>query len=289
MDTFLIATDFSHAAQNAFFYGYELARGSGAKIVLFHAYQTVSATADMLSIVTEEEIRLGVEERLLSAVRSLPCHPSTIIRTLAVKGRPFEAICEAARELDAKYIIVGMKGNGQTVRRLFGSTAISLGGQSLVPVIVVPEEAWYTWPKVIALASDIDELTSEHVLDPLKELGYTFHSKLVVVRIIESGTNESIQQLLRPHRLKGYLKELKPTFEFITDDDVVNGLNQFVADKNVDMVVMVGQEHNFLERLFIRSDVNEMLFQSEVPVLVLPHKVLQNELEHAGSYAAEIT
>jgi hypothetical protein len=209
------------------------------------------------------------------------------IEVMAKPGRATETILDTAKEIGAKWIVAGMKGTGHTLRRLLGSTAISLSRRTELPLIVVPEKATFRVPSAIALASDIADETNVHILDPLEELGLACESKLFIVRVISKGMDEAVERLVRPTRVKYYCKDLNPSFEFLNDEDVVHALHTFVQDHNVDIVAMMGHEYNLFDRIFARSEIKEMLFQTQVPLLILPGKVASTSLNEMNNSSEE--
>lgn len=53
----------------------------------------------------------------------------------------YKSIMDVANEKKVDCIVVGRKGDGDTIKDLLGSTATALTKNSNIPVIVVPEEA----------------------------------------------------------------------------------------------------------------------------------------------------
>jgi K+-sensing histidine kinase KdpD len=51
--------------------------------------------------------------------------------------------------------------------------------------------------------------------------------------------------------------------------DVVASINQYVADKNVDLLVMAKHNRSFFDRLFHSSLSKKMAIHSHIPLLVL--------------------
>lgn len=142
-----------------------------------------------------------------------------------------------------------------------------------VPLIVVPEDARFTPPKTIALASDIGDGTDVEIIDPLEEFGIKCNSTMYIVRVIKKGMDDFIERMLRPTRVKWHCKDLHPSFEFLNDNDVAHALNEFVQEHDVSMVAMIAHEHNIFERIFVKSDIKEMMFSTKVPLIILPGKV----------------
>jgi nucleotide-binding universal stress UspA family protein len=271
MEIILIATDFSVASRNATMYGLQLARLLQAKVILIHVCQPMLSAADTV-VVTPEDLKKGCEDVLRKEVDQLKKNSPVDINCVVEEGIPSEVIIEAAAHFHAKWLIAGMKGHGKTVRKLFGSVALLLSRKTKAPLIVVPEEAVFTIPKTIALASDINYDTDIHLLDPLEELGIKFDSTMYVVRVIKKRMDETIERLLRPSRIKWHYKDLHPSFEFVSDKNLVHAINEFVKEHQVNIVAMIAKEHNLFERLFTKSDIKDMLLHAHVPVIILPAK-----------------
>jgi nucleotide-binding universal stress UspA family protein len=272
METILIATDFSPAAHNAAVYGLELAKYLNADVILCNAYQAIISTTDMVVAVTDKEVKESSEANLLKERRSLTVPNNVNVETIAEEGWACNAILSVAKRVNAKWIIAGIKGSGIQGRKLFGSTVTELSRHSNLPLILVPYNYSFKVPEIIALASDITDETDITVLEPLHEFGEKLHSKMYVVRVIKKGMDEVVEMLLRPTVLKWRYKDLKPTYEFEVDNNVAHAMNKFVKEHNVEMIVMIKQDHAFLERLFTKSNTKEMMFKSEVPLIILPNK-----------------
>ncbi len=272
MKTIILATDFSAASQYAFQYGVILAQHINAKVKLVHVIQPVLMPESLVPVTTEELQKLA-DKKLKEAVDTLPFKSGLSISCEVLVGDTADCIIEAANEAKAYLVIAGMKGEGKTIRRFFGSTAMSLSRLSPIPVIVVPEGYCFVKPSSIALATDINNESDMHILDPLIQMGELFNSTVYLVRVIKRKRDELVNLLLRPSRLKSYLKQLHPSFEFVSDQDVTLGLSKFINNNDVQMVTMIAHEHTFLNRLLVRSNINEMMFTTNVPLLVLPGKL----------------
>jgi nucleotide-binding universal stress UspA family protein len=264
---------FSAASYNALKYSVGLARLVGGKVILFHAYQTVNYVSDMVLMVPDENLRMESEDLLQKQVESLAPSEREFVQTVCELGSATETIIAAAERLKVSWIIAGMKGSGRTFRKLFGSVAITLSKQSPVPVIIVPETVSFKYPASIALASDLNADENFDMLDPLVSFAQTFQSQMYIVRVLNKGSNEFVARGSVPFTLRWHVRQLHPSFEFVKDDDVIHALNQFVSDHQIDLVAMIAHEHTILERIFIKSHIKEMLFEANVPLMILPDKV----------------
>jgi nucleotide-binding universal stress UspA family protein len=273
METILIATDFSEASRNASFYGTKLAKLLGAKVVLVNAYPYQMPTSGTLISMTNEELRHSSRQNLKHEVGWLDLKGEVEIEKHNVQGDAVEVILSEARRLKATWIVAGMKGAGRMARKMFGGVAFSLSRLSEIPLILVPQNAWFTPPTTIALASDIDHNSDMRILDPLEEFGKKCHSTMYVVRVIKRGMDELVERLLRPNRIKWHCRELHPSFEFLNDNDVAAAMNHFVKEHKVDMIAMILQDHNLFDRLFSKSDIQEMMMLTTIPLILLPGKI----------------
>lgn len=141
MKTILIATDFSPAAHNASLYGIELANALNAKIILFNAFDSgASISSDPKKRKLRYEALMESDKRLLEEADLLdPEHE--IMEVICDEGVAYRSIMDVANEKKVDCIVVGRKGNGSTIKDLFGSTATALTKNSNITLIVVPENA----------------------------------------------------------------------------------------------------------------------------------------------------
>ena len=149
MKTILIATDFSPASRNASLYGIDLAKALKAKIILFNAF---NGGAFPSSEPKKRKLRYDAlmqsDKQLLEEADFLdPEHE--IMEVICDEGTAYHSIMDVANEKKVDCIVVGRKGNGSTIKDLFGSTATALTKNSNITVIVVPENAKFERSKAI--------------------------------------------------------------------------------------------------------------------------------------------
>ena len=269
MKTILIATDFSNASRNASLYGVELAKALDAKIILFNAYEVPKPAPGLGVSVSRYDIMMQTDKRLLEESDFLD-PKREIIEIICDEGVPEDAIINIANEKKVDFIIAGMKGSGKNLKKIFGSTATSLIKRSDIPVIIVPEEAKFSIPKKILYASDsMSDTNIEHV-DQIKPITETFESKLYVVRVVKDEYAEIFERLNTPGKLREELKKLDASFEYPVDTDIRHALNEFIKKHHADMLVMMPHKHDWLERLFKKSETKDMIFHAHIPILVIP-------------------
>ncbi len=275
MKTILIATDFSNASRNAVEYGAELAYYAKAKLVLFHVYHVPVVTTETPVVwPTLEDIEKD-------SVATL----TTIKNDLLIEHGPelkIECVCKcgfALEELESyiganrpDLIVMGMKGSGYLSEKLIGSTTTALIRNAECPVLVIAEKVKYSAVKRIVLATDFQELEHKTTLNPLKEIAKLFNAHIFVLNVVTDNRKSvdisgTVNDLIS---LEMALKDTDHTFHHLDNDNTVNGINDFIIKRNMDMVVMIPKKHSLLKSIFQEPFTKRMAFHTDVPLLAIP-------------------
>ncbi len=275
MKKVIIITDFSNASHNAAKYGVELACFIGADIILFHAYSVPVSVPDTFYVIDPVEMKKTAEEKLLEEATQLKKSSLQPVEIIAAEGEVAPTIAGFARKHKDAIIVCGMKGEGRQIKRFFGSTVTSLIGKTGNALLVIPEDATYMAIKQMALATDIDVETDEHTVDLLQNIGEKYTAKLFIVRVLKDNMDLAVELTNRSERLLYKLKLLNPEYVFPRANDVVKGLEDFAADHDIQMLVLIPHQHTIFERLFLKSDTRKMIFHTHIPLLILPELKVQ--------------
>lgn len=274
MKTILIATDFSSASRVASLYGVQLAKALNAKIILFNAYKVPHAIPALNVGISRYDIMMQIDKKLMDEADFLD-PKRTLIEIMCDEGEAEDAIINIANEKKIDFIIAGMKGSGKNLKKIFGSTATSLTKNTNIPLILIPENAGYKNPETIVFASDSGVGTDLHAIGELTDLIQFFKSKLYVVTVLKNKEKEWFEVLHTPQTLRKVFEASDTTFEYPVDIDITNALNSFIEKHKADMLIMMPHRHEWLGRIFKKSETKDMIFHSHVPLLILPEKILE--------------
>lgn len=266
MKTILIATDFSPASGNALLYGVALAKSFNAKLILFHAYALPAPIPSLSVRISEYEVMMEMKQQLADHAKLILKEKAAEIETVCEIGDPKAAIISIANEKNADLIVTGMKGAGKNLKRVLGSTATSLTAGTNVPVLIIPEQAAFKVPDVIAFASDGSTHPLQEDLDKFKDFKEAFHAKVFVVHVIKKGDAE----LLKFTESADAKQYSDISFEFPVNAHITEGLDAFIKNYQVKMLVMMPHKHDWAERLFRKSETKDMIFHTDIPLLILP-------------------
>jgi len=271
--TILVATDFSKSAKNAALYAVEMAKALDADLILFYAYHVPAAYIRGEAILTTKETNRQLTKALEAEAERIDPSSQLSINIISKESKTLAGILAEAKAADADLVIIGMKDLGHHRRQVFGSTATALINQINIPFLVIPETAKYSIPRIITLASDIDEEieTNIHLLYFLRQMAEHFDSSIHVVRVIRGKWNmadESTNPTI--HRLNHLLANLEVKYEYSNNSNITDGLIDLVKKNKSDLLVMIPHKHDLMERIFFKSESKDMLFHTQVPLLLLP-------------------
>jgi nucleotide-binding universal stress UspA family protein len=269
----LIPTDFSKLSKVAVQYAAKMSKKLSAELVLLHvvyidaparaavAIKVKSIEDAMADNATQECIRLINETKSENKGK-------LNVSYKIIKGYPVEDVVgNFAHHNDISLIIMGTKGATGLKKVLMGSNATAVINNSDIPVITVPEFARFKNLKHMVYATDMTNLNAEmKVLVPLAKL---FDATVHISHILspESKKKIDIKKIIADVIRK--MSYPKITFHILMNDDITEGIDEYIADTKADMLAMFTHNLTFFERLFGKSVTRQMAFQSRVPLLTI--------------------
>lgn len=185
-----------------------------------------------------------------------------------IKGYPVESVVgNFAHHNDISLIIMGTKGATGLSKVLMGSNATAVINKSDIPVITVPEFARFKNLKHIVYATDMSNINTEiKTLVPLAEL---FDATVHILHIISPESKKKIHAKKLITDVTKKMKYQKITFHVLMNDDITEGIDEYIAGIKADMLAMFTHNLTFFEKLFGKSVTRQMAFQTWVPLLTI--------------------
>lgn len=268
--TILVPTDFSEVSGNAVNYAAEIAKLTGAKLILLHAYHIPVVTAEIPVVLPsidelERDNMIGlrkIQENILQQLGPLN------VECVCKCGFAQEEIEQYAKEHDIDLIVMGMQGAGYLSEKLIGSITTVLMQKSKCPVLAIDKQVRFKTIKKIVLACDYQQIENKSVLGPLKEFVRIFKSHVYVLNVVpELEVVPTIDKAIEGVKLEQSLQDINHSYHCIENEDVVEGINDFVIKQQIDMVVMIPHKHSAFKNIFHRSQTKHMAFHTHVPML----------------------
>ncbi|RYZ26982.1 MAG: universal stress protein [Chitinophagaceae bacterium] len=262
MKTIIVPTDFSTAAEHAALYAAELAKAMNASVLLLHVYQLPITMNDFpVMIVSADELKKNADAGLRRVQEEMQKKVSGVNFEMESRmGDVVQEIENACADRDVVALVAGTKDLGSFERFLTGNTTLSIIKNCTYPVIAVPEDAVLKTPKRVALAVDLSH-ADEIPVQKITELTQSLKAELHVVHVEQEGETKPEQAL--PDNLRN------ATYHSFKDEDVAKGLAHFVADKAIDLVIVLPHKHNLYERIFFKGHTKDLIQSIPVPVLCI--------------------
>jgi len=264
----VIPVDFGEQSIIALGQSYNLARLSKSEITLLHVIDD-----DFLKHFQENnyesQIRSDIKKRLDELADKVHNDAGVKVNTSIRTGKIYEEIVEVAKDLNAALIVMGTMGAVGLKKRILGSNASRVVRESHCPVITIKGKEHRYGIKHILLPLDLTKETKEKV-DKAIELSQMFGSVIHVVSIVESEDEFLMNRLTRQmNQVVEFIDEtgIKCTSEFVEGDDVADEVIQTAKRMEADLIMIMTQQEVGFKDLFISSAAQEIINNSEIPVL----------------------
>lgn len=273
MKTIIVPTDFSETAENALNYAIEMAKLMDAKIILLHVCETRKSKGSVKYLSAEE-----IEGKHAKALHLLERHikntgPMINFEICVQSKLIVKNIVEVAVEKNAELVIFGISESGDFDESIVGSNTLKAISNLVTPVLMVPAKAKFKMPAKIVFAADYLELKNDRPLTALLNFVTFFNSNLFIMNVKGKDEKTSSKKIAAFINVRKVLRKVNHSFHHTVDENVVNGINEFVREIDAEIVAMIPHKHNIIYRIFNFSKTKNMTFYSHVPLLALPEGI----------------
>jgi len=268
MKTILVPTDFSESAKNAINYAAEIARLTNANLILFHAFHLPTIPSETPYVIPLDGIEKAHLSKLKNIKKSLlhKFNNEINIECETKLGFAIEEINNTIQEKKIDLVVIGMHGGGYLSEKLIGSITTALLRKANCPVLTINENIEFKAIKKIVLACDYEKIISTSILEPLKEFIKLFKSHVYILNITQESPSNRI---ISGEPFKHALDNFKHSFHFSKNESIVDGINEFVEENKVELIVMLPHKHTFFETIFHERNTKRMAFHTHLPLLAL--------------------
>jgi nucleotide-binding universal stress UspA family protein len=283
----LVPIDFSEQSRNACIFALGLAERLKAEIRLLYTYfnpilstepydETFSYQINLNNVINklEEEARdqiLKLKKQLKKHIEKEQFNKVRISYQLA-KGIPENVILEHCETWKPGIVVMGVSGKSSGISEHFGSVTRKVIEKAKVPVLAIPEYSVFLgihYVNRILYATDFNQ-SDFRSIRKLITMVRPFNMKVYCVHICEDTSNplDKIKmENLKEHFKKEY-GDSDVFCDLIQHRDVAKGLEDYINEKDIDMMAMTLLKRGLIERLFNPSLTKRMLYHSEIPLLV---------------------
>lgn len=271
MKTILIPTDFSKTASIAADYAIEIAKLSKAKVILLNVYHIPIVASDVPIVIPSlDELETNSMKRLTSIEKELNAKhgKSIIIEKMVKPGFVIDEVRDVVKEKKVDLIVMGINGDGK-LTELIGSNATGIIKNIDCPTLIIPHNAKFKRIHNIAFACDYESVTDSPAINKLKAFIKLFNAKLMIFNVVNSDAEPVLEHAVSGVRIENTFMGIDHSLYFPENDDLVFGINDFVDEHNVDILVMIPKKHNLFAHMFQRTHTKKMAFHTHVPLLAI--------------------
>lgn len=275
----IIPTDFSEPAWNALQSAIHLFKDKEVVFHLVHAYKPFIPNPRFMassfgSMPSENSAQMLADESLNALKEKAlklgvgPKHSFEIYSTFEIFT---EAVKNAVKLYQADMVVMGTKGVGTIEHVLLGShTNTLIKSKVNCPVLAIPEFYEFKEIKEIAYATDFKRFISSSSLEPMINFARTFNASINVVYVKNNAEPLSEIQEINLHKLQKYLDGVSFEVNRIRAiHSVSHTLEIFAENAEINMLALMSYNHNFIESITKEAIIQKVLFDSNIPLLVL--------------------
>ena len=271
MKTIIVPTDFSPTANNAMNFAAEMAMNIDASLLLLNVYQVPVSVTDMpVVVVSTDDLKKDSESKLIQSKNELAGFTSGKVKiyTETRMGDVSDELEELCKKVQPFAVIMGTNSTSGVERVLFGSTALRAIRHLTWPVIVVPPDKKYGGGiKKIGFACDFDKVIETTLVQFIRNIVKTFGAELHVLNVDHDNKHFKPKTPEESVMLQTMLEDLNPSYHFIDNVDIEDGINEFAEKNNLDLLITIPKKHSLLDALFKHSSTKELVTHSHVPVM----------------------
>ncbi|MEP7146363.1 MAG: universal stress protein [bacterium] len=278
MKNILFPTDFSPNAENALNFAVEIARKVHGNLILFHAYSVQLIDPNMpaeiyLSAYQEEEksAKEGLENLSKKIIESNKAENGKSLFTteaIVTQGLMVDEVLSIIDDYKIDLVIMGTHGSSGITELILGSNTASVIEKSSIPVLAIPQNAVYKGINNIVYAYD-DIQSGLPSFHRLLEFAEIYNSEITLLHIIESIANTIQLNKNEFEKIKSTISYDKIRLELVKEENVLEGINDYVNTHNVNVLAMAIKRRTLLDKIFNRSLTKKMAYHTKIPLLAL--------------------
>ncbi len=271
-----IPTDFSNNAYKAAYFALEMFKGEACRFYLTHTYTPAFYRAEYL-LHSPGQIGLGdfYREKVMKKLRKfqkqleLKASDSHEFFCHAAFNSLAEELNEMGRKETLDLVVMGTQGATGAKEVLFGTHAVQVLHKASCPVLVIPEEAEVRSLENVLFPTDY---TPDYNRLPTRVLLHILERPGVVMHVLHAYTDQDSKPNRQKARqqLEDLLSPYQSEFTETGEMGILQAINAYARKVPVQLLVMVRNQHSFLENLLVTPVIDLIGFHSKIPFMVLP-------------------
>ena len=278
MKNILIPTDFSENSKNALKYAQLLFDAYACNFYILHVDTVLNAQGESIPhlrkhrpVITDKSPKELLED-LLHATIGENTNPQHSFYALYEYGFFIDRVKAQLSERKIDLIVMGTKGVSGLREKVVGSSAGDVITKVQYNTIVVPESVRFERPEEITFPTDFNIFYSHSILSSISEMLELNAATLRILNVMKNGTQLNAEQEKNKTYLLDFMEETFPeshSFHTVSNKNVKSAIQLFVESRDIDMIIMVAKNLNFIQQMLFDSIVEKISFHTKIPFYVI--------------------
>ena len=188
------------------------------------------------------------------------------IERMVIEGPWVSGIIEYSEKYRPDLLILKHEGH-KLIDKILGDANTELINAVGIPVMVIPEKADGSLPKKVAYLTDHRQ-KDINALKQLSILCKSIDAKIHVVHVGEDDFESVVKKKGFESILGEEIRDCKFSYDSILRDHLTENVHVLIEEKGFDLLVMLNESENFLNRFFSRSSVDKLMNSVEIPLTI---------------------
>jgi len=275
MKNILVPTDFSENSIQALKYAQLLFSTLECNFYLLYVGSLLDTKNDVEPFYETDQSDDNTKERLTELVKEIREHSTEahhFFFPLHEYGFFIPTIKKYLEENDIDLIVMGTKGASGLKEKVVGSNAGDVITRVQCNTLVVPIQVELSKPREIAFPTDFNIFYSLKILRPMEEMVKLGKAQFRIMNALKEGDGLNLEQEKNKEYLLDFMDDTFPenySFHTITNQKVKEAIQCFVESRDVDMMIMVAKNLNFIQQILFDSIVERISFHTKIPFYVI--------------------
>ncbi|NNL03206.1 MAG: universal stress protein [Eudoraea sp.] len=276
MKKILLPTDFSASAWNAIVYAIALFKNEACTFYLLHTYTPAFYRMDYLiggpiiSAIPDNEVNLSVAglEHTLTKIKAEYHNPNHTFKLLSA----FNILTHEINDLTARkgidLIVMGTQGATGAKELFLGSNTVYVLRKAIAPVLVIPENRAFAPMMNMLFPTDYKTKYKKKELQNITTIAKMCNASITILHVKEEY-DLSEDQLTNKEHLAHLLGAVPHIFVEDKGKLMPGAVIDYIENEHIDLLAMMNRKHSFLDRLFVKHNVDQISFKVQVPFYVI--------------------
>lgn len=277
----LVPIDFQEMSMIALRQSYNLAKLLNHSIVMLYVSEEPGIIKGLFADDDFEKRKGKILAKLDELAGQVKNEAGVQAKAMVLEGKIHEEIVKTAEVLQSKFIIMGTNST-LADRKMLGANTSRVIRSAHCPVITINSEHHYDGCRSILLPLDLTQETRQKVTWGI-EMAKLFGARIKVMSALWSKNNELIYtQLVRQlKQVSDFIQQagVECTAELVESNTVEkslvpNVLRYAKEQGDIDLIIIMTQQELAIVEFFVSSNAQEVIRNSEVPVMSIIPKEL---------------